>query len=89
MPKGTIKKLMDRGYGFITAEDGTDLFFHRNDLEAVAFESLSEGQEVDFEKGQGRDGRPQANKVRLTEIQASDEGRDDQGGGGGEDEVKA
>jgi CspA family cold shock protein len=89
MPKGTIKKLMDRGYGFITAEDGTDLFFHRNDLEGVAFESLSEGQEVDFEKGQGRDGRPQANKVRLTEIQASDEGRDDQGGGGGEDEVKA
>jgi CspA family cold shock protein len=54
---------MDRGYGFIKAEDGTDLFFHRNDCDGMAFESLSEGQEVEFEKGQGRDGRPQANKV--------------------------
>ena len=85
MPKGTIKRLMDRGFGFIKTEDETDLFFHRNDLEGVEFESLSEGQEVEFEKGQGRDGRPQANKVRLTETQASDDGGDDQGGG--EDEV--
>ena len=90
MPKGTIRRLMDRGFGFIKTEDETDLFFHRNDLEGVEFGSLSEGQEVEFEKGQGRDGRPQANKVRLTETQASDDGGDDQGGddqGGGEDEV--
>ena len=85
MPKGTIKTLMDRGYGFIKTEDETDLFFHSNELEGVEFNSLSEGQEVEFEKGQGRDGRPQANKVRLTETQASDDGGDDQGGG--EDEV--
>ena len=85
MPKGTIRRLMDRGFGFIKTEDETDLFFHRNDLEGVEFNSLSEGQEVEFEKGQGRDGRPQANKVRLTETQASDDGGDDQGGG--EDEV--
>ncbi len=65
MPKGTIKKLMDRGYGFIKAGEEEDLFFHRNDVEGVEFNSLSEGQEVEFEQGQGRDGRPQAVKVRL------------------------
>ncbi len=66
MPKGTIKRLMDRGFGFIkTEEEETDLFFHSNDLEGVEFNSLSEGQEVEFEKGQGQDGRPKAVKVRL------------------------
>jgi len=67
MPKGTIKKLMDRGFGFIKGEEEGDLFFHRNDIEGVEFESLREGQEVEFEKGQGRDGRPQAVKVRLAQ----------------------
>ncbi len=86
MPKGTIRRLMDRGYGFIKIEQEDDLFFHRSDVEGVKFESLSEGQEVEFEKGQGRDDRPQANRVRLTETQASDDGGDDQGGG--EDEVE-
>ena len=79
MPKGTIKTLTDRGFGFIKTEDETDLFFHRNDLEGVEFSSLSEGQEVEFEKGQGRDGRPAAVKVRLTETQVEDDG----GGGDG------
>jgi len=69
MPKGTIRRLMDRGYGFIKTEQEEDLFFHRNDTEGVEFDSLSEGQEVEFEKGQGRDGRPQAVKVRLTESE--------------------
>ncbi len=67
MAKGTIRRLMDRGFGFIKTEDETDLFFHRNDLEGVEFNSLNEGQEVEFEKGQGRDGRPQAVKVRLAQ----------------------
>jgi len=58
---------MDRGYGFIKTEEEEDLFFHRNDLEGVEFNSLSEGQEVEFEKGQGRDGRPQAVKVSLAQ----------------------
>ncbi len=91
MPKGTIRKLVtDRGFGFIKTEGETDLFFHSNALEGVEFSSLSEGQEVEFEKGQGRDGRPQAVRVRLTETQAVDDGGDDQGGddqGGCEDEV--
>ncbi len=51
MPKGTIKRLMDRGFGFIKTEEEKDLFFHRNDLEGVEFNSLNEGQEVEFEKG--------------------------------------
>ncbi len=67
MPKGTIRRLMDRGFGFIKTEDETDLFFHRNELEGVEFNSLSEGQQVEFEKGQGRDGRPAAVKVRLVQ----------------------
>ncbi|MBA7658867.1 putative cold shock protein A [subsurface metagenome] len=67
MAKGTIRRLMERGYGFIKSEEEEDLFFHRNDLEGVEFNSLSEGQEVEFEKGQGRDGRPQAVKVRLAQ----------------------
>ncbi len=90
MLKGTIKRLMNRGFGFIQTEDKTDLFFHSNDLEGVEFNSLSQGQEVEFEKGEGRDGRPKANKVRLVETQASGDGGDDQGGddqGGDEGEV--
>ena len=67
MAKGTIRRLIDRGFGFIKTEDETELFFHRNDLEGVEFSSLSEGQEVEFETGQGRDGRPQAVKVRLAQ----------------------
>ena len=67
MAKGTIRRLMDRGFGFIKTEQEEDLFFHRNDLEGVEFNSLNEGQEVEFEKGQGRDGRSQAVKVRLAQ----------------------
>ena len=84
MPKGTIRRLMDRGYGFIKGEGEEDLFFHRNDLQGVEFDTLKEGQEVLFEKGQGRDGRPQAVKVRLTEmpVENNDEGGDGGDGGG-------
>ena len=67
MPKGTIRRLMDRGYGFIKGEGEEDLFFHRNDVEGVEFTSLSEGQEVEFETGQGCGGRPQAVKVSLVQ----------------------
>ena len=81
MPKGTIRRLMDRGFGFIKTEEEKDLFFHRNDLEGVEFASLNEGQEVEFEKGQGQDGRPKAVKVRLTEIQVEN---NDEGGDGGD-----
>ena len=90
MTKGTIKKLMDNGFGFIKTEEEKDLFFHRNEIEGVEFTSLRAGQEVEFEMGQDSKGRPQAVKVRLVETQVDDESDDDQGGddqGGGVDEV--
>ena len=65
MSKGTIARVMDRGFGFIKTEEGADLFFHRNDLEGVEFNSLQEGQEVEYEKSEGKEGRPAAVKVRL------------------------
>ena len=68
MPKGTIRRIMDRGFGFIKTEDETDIFFHRSNLEGVEFNQLHEGQEVEFEVGQGRDGRSEAVKVKLTET---------------------
>ncbi len=65
MLKGTIKRLMDRGFGFIkTEEQEEDLFFHRNELQDVKFADLREGQEVEFEMSRGSDGRQQAVKVR-------------------------
>ena len=89
MPKGTIRKLVtDRGFGFIKTEQEEDAFFHRNELQGVEFSSLKEGQEVEFEMGQGRDGRPAAVKVRPIGTQTSDDVGDDKGGevqGGGED----
>ena len=69
MPKGTIRQLMDRGFGFIKTEDGKDLFFHRNGLEGIEFSLLRTGQEVEFEIGQDTRGRSQAVKVRLIKTQ--------------------
>ena len=82
MAKGTIKMLRDGSYGFITTEEGKDLFFHRNELQGVEFSTLREGQEVEFEKGQGSGGRPAAVKVRLAETQVEDAGGDSKDDGG-------
>ncbi len=86
MPKGTIIRLMDRGFGFIKTEQGEELFFHRNEIEGVEFSSLRAGQEVEFEMGHDSKGRPQAVKVRLTETQVDDDSGDvgDSGGDGGD-----
>lgn len=63
MQKGTIARLMDKGYGFIKTEDSDkDLFFHTNELQDVTFEDLKEGDEVQFEVTEGHKG-PQAVKV--------------------------
>ena len=69
MPKGAIRQVLDRGYGFIKAEDGKDLFFHASETEGVQFSTLRAGQAVEFEIGQDKKGRPQAVKVRLIETQ--------------------
>ncbi len=74
MAKGSIRRLItDRGFGFIKTEDEKDLFFHRSNLEGVAYSSLREGQEVEFEIGQDGKGRPQAVKVRLAETEVKEE----------------
>ena len=51
MTTGTIKKVVaDRGFGFISAEDGKDYFFHRDGLQApLDFDRLSGGERVSFE----------------------------------------
>ncbi len=73
MAKGTIARLMERGFGFIKTEEGKDLFFHRNEIEGVEYSSLRAGQEVEFEMGQDSKGRPQAVKVRLAEVEVKEE----------------
>jgi len=70
MPKGTIRQVIDHGFGFIKTEEGKDIIFHRNDFEDMSFPSLKVGQEVEFEIGQDITGHLQAVKVRLTETKA-------------------
>jgi len=68
MPKGTIRRLIgERGFGFIKTEGGEDLFFHRSQLQGVDYSSLREGQQVEYEVGRGRNGRPEAVGVRLAQ----------------------
>lgn len=63
MEEGTIARLNDRGFGFITREGkDKDLFFHSNDLQGVAFNELREGDKVTFEVAEGPKG-PNAVKV--------------------------
>jgi len=61
---GTIKRLTDKGFGFIAAADGNEYFFHQSACADVRFDELREGQAVTFEKGQGPKG-PRAENVRL------------------------
>lgn len=63
MAKGTIKKLTDRGFGFITPEgEEKDLFFHAKELQGTEFNNLREGDAVEFEVSEGPKG-PNATKV--------------------------
>lgn len=65
MPQGTIKKLTDKGFGFIEGERG-DIFFHHTALEETTYENLREGQKVEYSEGQGPKG-PRAERVRLVD----------------------
>jgi CspA family cold shock protein len=66
MAEGTIKKLIsDKGFGFI-AGDGKELFFHHSSVEGGAFETLREGQKVEYTEGQGPKG-PRAENVKLVD----------------------
>lgn len=62
MAQGKIKKLMDKGYGFIET-DSRDLFFHMSAVIDASFDQLYEGQTVEYEAGEGPKG-PRAEQVR-------------------------
>ncbi len=65
MSIGKIKKLVsDKGFGFISANEGKEVFFHRSGLVGTSYESLQEGQEVEFETESSPKG-PRAINVRL------------------------
>ena len=64
MAEGTIKRLTDKGFGFIEMGDGKDMFFHMSACNDCRFDELREGQRVSFEVGEGPKG-PRAEGVRL------------------------
>ena len=62
---GTVKWFNNaKGYGFITRENGEDVFVHYSSIESDGFKSLQEGQPVTFVVGEGQKG-PQAQEVEL------------------------
>lgn len=71
MAHGTIKKLVsDKGFGFIKTDRG-ELFFHHSAVQGIQFESLREGQEVEFSEGRGPKG-PRAESVTLMDGSGGD-----------------
>ncbi len=65
MATGTVKKIVsDRGFGFITGEDGKDYFFHRDGLaSSLDFDRMTTGERVEFELQSSQRG-PRAVNVR-------------------------
>ncbi len=63
MAEGTIKKLTDKGFGFIDTGNGEDMFFHKSNVVDVSYEDLREGQKVTFSVGEGPKG-PRAEDVK-------------------------
>ena len=66
MPTGTVKWFSnDKGYGFITPDDGSnDVFVHFSSIEGDGYRSLEEGSKVEYETEEGPKG-PQARNVRA------------------------
>ena len=66
MAKGTVKWFnSEKGYGFITKEDGNDVFVHFSAIQGDGFKTLEEGQSVSFDVTQGARGDQAANVVIL------------------------
>ena len=66
MAKGTVKWFNDaKGFGFITKEDGGDVFVHYTAIQGDGFKTLNEGQMVEFEISQGEKGPQAVNVVKL------------------------
>ncbi len=66
MPTGTVKWFSDsKGFGFITPEEGEDVFVHHSAIQSDGFKSLSEGDTVEFEVEQGEKGSKASNVVKI------------------------
>ena len=66
MSKGTVKWFnAEKGYGFITAEDGSDVFVHYSAIISEGFKTLDEGQEVTFDLSEGPKGKQASNVVKA------------------------
>ncbi|OGC78745.1 MAG: hypothetical protein A2145_03405 [candidate division Zixibacteria bacterium RBG_16_40_9] len=64
MIQGTVKRIFrDKGFGFIEATDGREVFFHRSELIGLEMEALSEGDSLTFEVVKGKKG-PQATQIK-------------------------
>ena len=64
MAQGTVKWFSnEKGYGFISQEGGEDLFVHHSEIKMQGYRTLSEGEQVTFEVGEGKNGKPQAINV--------------------------
>jgi cold shock protein len=72
MATGKVKRLVqERGFGFITADDGREIFFHRSEVQGTTFEALREGQRVSFDVEKGQKG-PRAVHVQMGEGATED-----------------
>jgi CspA family cold shock protein len=66
MAKGTVKWFNEsKGYGFITSEDGTDVFAHYSAIQGEGFKTLAEGDAVSFDVVEGDKGPKAANIVKI------------------------
>ncbi len=66
MAKGTVKWFSSqKGYGFITSEEGKDVFVHHSAIQGEGYKSLDEGQQVEFEVQQGPKGEQAINVVKV------------------------
>ena len=66
MNKGTVKWFNNqKGFGFISDEQGNDVFVHYSGIQSNGFKSLEEGQEVEFEVIEGQKGPQSLNVVKL------------------------
>jgi CspA family cold shock protein len=63
MAEGTIKRLTDKGFGFISTGTDKDMFFHSSNVVGVSYEQLREGQRVTYTEGRGPKG-PRAENVK-------------------------